>query len=193
MAAPTLDIEEWDLVIDKLARHHDNIQTEIAQLIDTIRKEMKSELVPVAEEKAAYGKKIKGTIRSMWALEYEIEDLQKEFEKAIGGIDINNLTDDFVEDVMLQSKPLQSVLKEIRTRQKVRMEEIKKEYGDHVKDLEPLYIVRPPNEEVKKKTGKAVPEGDKKPADAAPAPAPASEPAPAVDPAAAPAPTPVSA
>ena len=37
----------------------------------------------------------------------------------IGGIDINNLTDDFVEDVMLQSKPLQGILMGIRLRQAV--------------------------------------------------------------------------
>ena len=55
----------------------------------------------------------------MWALEYEIEDIQKDFIKMVGGIDITNLTDDFVEDVMLQSKPLQVVLMGIRNRQKV--------------------------------------------------------------------------
>ena len=55
----------------------------------------------------------------MWALEYEIEDIQAAFFKSIGGIDIQNLTDDFVEDVMLQSKPLQGILYGIRGRQKV--------------------------------------------------------------------------
>ena len=62
---------------------------------------------------------VKAAIRSMWALEYEIEDIQKDFIKMVGGIDITNLTDDFVEDVMLQSKPLQVVLMGIRNRQKV--------------------------------------------------------------------------
>ena len=55
----------------------------------------------------------------MWSLEYEIEDIQQKFLESLGSIDINNLTDDFVEDVMIQSKPLQGVLKEIRKRQKV--------------------------------------------------------------------------
>ena len=41
------------------------------------------------------------------------------FLQMIGGIDINNLTDDFVEDVMLQSKPLQGILMGIRLRQAV--------------------------------------------------------------------------
>ena len=58
-------------------------------------------------------------IRELWALEYEIAELQGEFAKGIGAIDINNLTDDFVEDVMLQSKPLQGILLAIRKRQKV--------------------------------------------------------------------------
>ena len=42
-----------------------------------------------------------------------------EFAKSIGEIDLSNLTDDFVEDVMLQSKPLQSILHAIRKRQRV--------------------------------------------------------------------------
>lgn len=62
---------------------------------------------------------MKNVIRELWALEYEIVDIQTEFAKGIGSIDINNLTDDFVEDVMLQSKPLQGILMAIRTRQKV--------------------------------------------------------------------------
>ena len=45
--------------------------------------------------------------------------LQVEFAKSIGEIDLSNLTDDFVEDVMLQSKPLQSILHAIRKRQRV--------------------------------------------------------------------------
>ena len=44
---------------------------------------------------------------------------QVEFAKSIGEIDLSNLTDDFVEDVMLQSKPLQSILHAIRKRQRV--------------------------------------------------------------------------
>ena len=63
---------------------------------------------------------VKQAIRSLWALEYEIEDIQTEFAKGIGSIDIAHLTDDFVEDVMLQSKPLQGILMAIRIRQKVK-------------------------------------------------------------------------
>ena len=80
---------------------------------------MKQDLVPVAEERALYGKTVKTEIRSMWGLEYEILDLQEDFQKQLGSIDLDNLTDDFVEDALLQSKPLQSVLKAIRVRQKV--------------------------------------------------------------------------
>ncbi len=80
---------------------------------------MKQELVPQAEERALYGKIVKSEIRSMWNLEYEILDLQDDFQKQLGSIDLDNLTDDFVEEALLQSKPLQSVLKAIRVRQKV--------------------------------------------------------------------------
>ena len=62
---------------------------------------------------------VKAAVRELWALEYEIEEIQTEFAKGIGSIDIGNLTDDFVEDVMLQSKPLQGILMAIRIRQKV--------------------------------------------------------------------------
>ena len=57
----------------------------------------------------------------MWSMEYEIEQLQEDFAKQMGSIDVKNLTDDFIEDMLLQSKPLQSVLGEIRTRQRVSM------------------------------------------------------------------------
>ena len=68
----------------------------------------------------------------MWSLEYEIEDIQQKFLESLGSIDINNLTDDFVEDVMIQSKPLQGVLKEIRKRQKVRFRTYIVSSGSHV-------------------------------------------------------------
>lgn len=41
---------------------------------------------------------------------------------------------------MLKSKPLQSVLQDIRDRQKACMEDIKKTYGDAIKDLEPMKV-----------------------------------------------------
>jgi len=144
MAKQVLDLEEWDLVLAKMHRYHSNIQQEVGIIVQTIRKEMKSELVPLAEEKANHGKIVKQAVRSLWALEYEIEEIQTEFAKGIGSIDINNLTDDFVEDVMLQSKPLQGILMAIRLRQKETMEGVKKTYWDAIKDLEPLKTVRPP-------------------------------------------------
>ena len=55
----------------------------------------------------------------MWSMEYEIEQLQEDFSKQMGSIDVKNLTDDFIEDMLLQSKPLQSILGEIRNRQRV--------------------------------------------------------------------------
>jgi len=179
-----LDINEWEQVVGKMLRFHDNISKEIGAMVIKIKSEMKPELVPVAEEKANYGKVVKAAIRSMWALDYEIEDIQKEFIKMVGGIDINNLTDDFVEDVMLQSKPLQGILMGIRNRQKVKMEDIKKEYGAQLESLEALIAPRPTKPEPKPAAAQpAKTEEAAKPA----------EPAPAVDAAAAAPPVPASA
>ena len=55
----------------------------------------------------------------MWYLEYEIADLQEEFAKEMGSFDIENLTVDFIEDMLIKSKPLQTVLLGIRKKQKV--------------------------------------------------------------------------
>ena len=57
----------------------------------------------------------------MWSMEYEIEQLQEDFAKQMGSIDIKALTDDFIEDMLLQSKPLQGVLSAIRNRQRVNL------------------------------------------------------------------------
>lgn len=168
---PEAFISLWDLTIDKMVRYHDNISLEIAELIQTIRKEMNAggnALVPVAEDKANFGKKVKGDIRSMWAMEYEIEQLQEDFAKQMGSIDVKGLTDDFIEDMLLQSKPLQVILNEIRNRQRTKLADIKKEYNAAIDALEPLYIKRPP---------KPVPAEASKPAE--PAPAAVEAPAPA--------------
>jgi len=144
---PEAFIALWDLTIDKMVRHHDNISTEVQQLIITIQKTRDGEgtkMVPVAEEKATYGKKIKADIRAMWSMEYEIEQLQEDFAKQMGSIDVKALTDDFIEDMLLQSKPLQGVLSAIRNRQRVKLADIKKEYDEAIDPLEPLYIKRPP-------------------------------------------------
>ena len=62
----------------------------------------------------------------MWSMEYEIEQLQEDFAKQMGSIDIKALTDDFIEDMLLQSKPLQGVLSAIRNRQRVNLFRVKK-------------------------------------------------------------------
>jgi hypothetical protein len=150
---------------------------EIAEMIKTIQKTMNADgnaLVPICEARAAFGKKIKGDIRNMWSMEYEIEQLQEDFAKQMGSIDVKNLTDDFIEDMLLQSKPLQSVLGKIRTRQRAALAAIKDEYDKDIDALEPLFIKRPP---------KPAPA----PAPAAPAEAKPAEPAPAAKEAPAPA------
>lgn len=139
-----LDLEEWELVLSKLHRYHANIQLECGIIVKTIRAEMKAELVPLAEEKATLGRIVKASIRELWSLEYEIEEIQTEFAKGIGSINIEELTDDFVEDVMLQSKPLQGILMAIRLRQNEAMTGVKVKYGEAIGALEPLALVRPP-------------------------------------------------
>lgn len=136
----------WDSTIEKMVRYHDNISTEVQQLIITIQQTRDGEgtkMVPLAEEKAAQGKKIKNDIRTMWSMEYEVEQLQEDFAKQMGSIDITALTDDFIEDMLLQSKPLQGVLSAIRARQRGKLAAIKKEYDAAIGPLEALYIKRP--------------------------------------------------
>merc|ERR1719159_1394260 len=58
----------------------------------------------MAEDKSNFGKIVKRAIREMWALEYEVDELQLKFF-------------DFIEDMMLKAKPLQTVLNCIRNRQ----------------------------------------------------------------------------
>merc|ERR1712106_292241 len=155
-----LDLEEWALVLNKMLRFHFNISEEIKQVVQAIRTEMKSELIPLAEEKATFGKVVKKAIREMWALEYEVDELQHKFADSIGTMDLDNLDVDFIEDMMLKAKPLQSVLNVIRGKQITKLEEMKKTYGDAVKDLDGMTVARP-----------AKPEEKPAPADA-PAPAP---------------------
>jgi len=181
-----IDPEEWDLVIDKLVRFHDNVQLEIKELVTKIKQEMNgvgSSMVPIAEEKSNYGKKLKSDIRRMWYLEYEIADLQEEFAKEMGSFDTENMTVDFIEDMLIKSKPLQIVLLGIRKKQKDTMEELKKTYADGIKDLEPLYIPRPPKPDhdtlMKMKEGMSVTDAAAKTEAADPAPAEEAAPPPA--------------
>merc|ERR1711863_248564 len=135
-----LDIEEWELVLNKMLKFHFNISEEIKAVVQAIRKEMKPELIPLAEDKANFGKLIKKAIREMWSLEYEVDELQAKFADSIGKLDLDNLDVDFIEDMMLKSKPLQSVLNDIRGRQIKKLEEIKAKYGEAIKDLEPMKV-----------------------------------------------------
>merc|ERR1711893_582836 len=157
-----LDLEEWSLVLNKMLRFHFNISEEIKALVQSIRTEMKPELIPMAEDKSNFGKIVKRAIREMWALEYEVDELQHKFADSIGKMDLDNLDVDFIEDMMLKAKPLQTVLNDIRNRQIVKLEEVKKTYGDAVKDLDPMKVTRPPKVEPSKPTEPA----------AAPAPTP---------------------
>merc|ERR1719347_2119213 len=68
---------------------------------------------------------------------------RSKFADSIGKMDLDNLDVDFIEDMMLKSKPLQSVLNDIRNRQKAKLEDIKKTYGEAIKDLEIMVVPRP--------------------------------------------------
>merc|ERR1712042_79270 len=163
-----LDLEEWALVLNKMLRFHFNLSEEIKAVVQAIRTEMKPELIPLAEDKANFGKVVKKAIREMWSLEYEVDDLQAKFADSIGKMDLENLDVDFIEDMMLKSKPLQSVLNDIRNRQKAKLEDIKKTYGEAIKDLEPMKVARP----AKGADPPAVPPAAEPAPAAAPAPAP---------------------
>merc|ERR1711963_649121 len=144
-----LDLEEWALVLSKMLRFHFNISEDIKKIVQTIRVEMKPELIPLAEEKSNFGKVVKKAIREMWALEYEVDELQTKFAESIGTMDLDNLDVDFIEDMMLKAKPLQSVLNCIRGRQITKLEEIKKTYGEAIKDLDGMVVTRPAKPEAK--------------------------------------------
>merc|ERR1711951_23144 len=160
-----LDIEEWELVLNKMLRFHFNVSEEIKAVVQAIRQEMEPELIPMAEDKANFGKVIKKAIREMWSLEYEVDDLQAKFADSIGKMDLDNLDVDFIEDMMLKAKPLQSVLNDIRNNQIACLERVKKTYGEAIKDLDAMPVARPPKAEPK-------------PAEPEPAAAPAETPAP---------------
>merc|ERR1711971_1540970 len=138
-----LDLNEWALILNKMLRYHYNISEEIKTVVQSIRTEMRPELIPLAEEKANFGKEVKTAVRDMWGLEYEVDGLQSQFSESIGAMDLDNMDVDFIEDMMLKSKPLQSVLNNIRNRQMAKLEDIKTKYGPAIMDLEIMVVPRP--------------------------------------------------
>merc|ERR1712080_747844 len=133
----------WAMLLNKMLRYHYNISEEIKAVVQSIRTEMRPELIPLAEEKANFGKEVKTAVREMWGLEYEVDGLQSQFSESIGAMDLDNMDVDFIEDMMLKSKPLQSVLNNIRNRQMAKLEDIKKKYGPAIMDLEIMVVPRP--------------------------------------------------
>merc|ERR1719190_175418 len=59
----------------------------------------------MAEDKSNFGKIVKRAIREMWALDFEVDELQHKFADSIGKMDLDNLDVDFIEDMMLKAKP----------------------------------------------------------------------------------------
>merc|ERR1711974_244903 len=62
---------------------------EIKAVVQSIRTEMRPELIPLAEEKANFGKEVKTAVREMWGLEYEVDGLQSQFSESIGAMDLD--------------------------------------------------------------------------------------------------------
>ena len=156
-----------------MLRFHFNISEDIKAVVQSIRAEMRPELIPLAEEKANFGKLVKTAVREMWSLEYEVDGLQSQFADSIGTIDLDNMDVDFIEDMMLKSKPLQGILNDIRGRQIRKLEDVKKSYGEAIKDLEALVVERPAQkfgEEEDAELQKPAPEENKEEAEAVPAP-----------------------
>merc|ERR1719297_425084 len=139
-----LDLQEWENILNKMLKHHYNISEDIKAVVQSIRAEMRPELIPLAEEKANFGKLVKTAVRDMWSLEYEVDGLQSKFSESIGTLDLDNLDVDFIEDMMLKAKPLQGILNDIRGRQIRKLEEVKKTYGEAIKELEAMIVERPP-------------------------------------------------
>merc|ERR1711955_11888 len=133
-----------------MLRYHYNISEDIKQVVQSIRTEMRPELIPLAEEKANFGKLVKTAVREMWGLEYEVDELQSKFSDSIGTMDLDNLDVDFIEDMMLKAKPLQSVLNDIRNRQIKSLDDVKKTYGEAIKDLDGMPVTRPAKVEAAK-------------------------------------------
>merc|ERR1711890_185098 len=50
-------------------------------------------------------------------------------------LDLENLDVDFIEDLMLRAKPTNAILQDIRNRQIVKLEKVKDEYWEKIKDL----------------------------------------------------------
>ena len=156
-----------------MLRFHFNISEDIKAVVQSIRAEMRPELIPLAEEKANFGKLVKTAVREMWSLEYEVDGLQSQFADSIGTIDLDNMDVDFIEDMMLKSKPLQGILNDIRGRQIRKLEDVKKSYGEAIKDLEALVVERPAQklgEEGDAEQQKPAPEENKEETEAVPAP-----------------------
>merc|ERR1711973_839963 len=53
MGQSPLNVAEWESVLGKMLRYHDNISKEIGTMVIEIKTQMKSELVPVAEDRAS--------------------------------------------------------------------------------------------------------------------------------------------
>ena len=60
-----LDLQEWALILNKMLRYHFNISEDIKTVVQSIRTEMRPELIPLAEEKANFGKLVKTAVREM--------------------------------------------------------------------------------------------------------------------------------
>merc|ERR1712126_350821 len=100
----------------------------------------KPELMGKAETLSKLGQVIEVVIAEMLKLEEEVTTLEKQFQGFVGcswsDLDLDNLDVDFIEDLMLRAKPTNAILAEIRARQIVKLDKVKNEYWEKIKELE---------------------------------------------------------
>merc|ERR1712058_4724 len=99
----------------------------------------KPELMGKAETLSKLGQVIEVVIAEMLKLEEEVATLEKQFQGFVGcswsDLDLENLDADFIEDLMLRAKPTNAILAEIRARQIVKLDKVKNEYWEKIKEL----------------------------------------------------------
>merc|ERR1711890_29093 len=134
-----LDLEEWGTVRDRMVTYHGNDTAQVKGLVVEMMTAFKPELMGKAETLSKLGQVLELVIGEMLKLEQEVTALEKQFQGFVGcswaDLDLENLDVDFIEDLMLRAKPTNAILQDIRNRQIVKLEKVKDEYWEKIKDL----------------------------------------------------------
>merc|ERR1712121_555716 len=139
MGGDILDLEEWTNVRNKMIKYHENITSEVKGMVVEMITAFKPELMGKAETLSKLGQVIEVAIGEMLKLEEEVTALEKQFQGFVGcswaDLDLENLDVDFIEDLMLRAKPTNAILQDIRNRQIVKLDKVKNEYWEKIKEL----------------------------------------------------------